>query len=362
MRQRIVSYLFQSTKRLKRASSQSMQSVASTPFMDLVVRYLNELSTGSSLSKIDILKRIQQIPETNIMSLHRSMPEGPDVLYRGTEGRSEIVAAFAKNILGRDVNASHFGNYDLVTFIEKNVNNNFLSATPCPYTVPAYAAGLSLIPTDGFVIALGLPKVFTKPQKLLHLNPRLFELYDQENAANIHSEDGRALRSIIPLAQNNIEWTIITRGPQGEDWQPRPSSDIMKLIHVCGPGRMLQPFMSSSELLHVDELVNEQFKKRVFSMEVVMCENRSDLEGMNDVASKTGLILPESRLLTLEDAAAIMNMQDLEEYNATHEISETIVFDAVPREIRLGDQKALTEYVIETCNQKASKTQPKPSA
>lgn len=286
MRKHIISLFKQGKTLLRNTSSHDLKKIQSefdTPFMTLVNDYLSKLNTDIPLGKVDILKRINQRSKTNLASIHRSLPQSPDLLYRGTEGRSEINAIFRGNTLGREIKSEDVGNYNLIQFIEENKNNNFLSSTPCPYTVHSYAAGLSLIPTDGFIMVLGLPKVFTKPQKLLLLHPELFDLYDQKQIENNPLDNLKGFRSIKPLAKNNIEWTIVTRGPHGDDWRQFPSRDILKLIHVCGPGRILQSFMSSNELLHVDELVNEQFKKRVFSVEVVIGNSESDFEKMNHV-------------------------------------------------------------------------------
>ncbi len=288
--------------------------------------------------------------DEGIDKLQQSLPSGNDVIYRGTEGTAEVMHAVESDRLGVAFQSSKkMASFDIVDFVRENNSKYFLSASPCPQTVKPYAAGLSLIPCKGFIWVTGLPKVFTLPQKLLHLNPGLFEQYDQRKLSQQDQDNPTRYDSIKGMTRNNNEVTIVLGGADNEDWRPRVSKDVMKLIQVSGPGSLMGQFMSSNEPVHVTDWNNPEYKKRVWSMEIVLSDGRDyadNLEDMNARAREMGLITPDQRLLTLQDARAVVNSKKLDPLDTEYETNETHKIIQVPKGIAIGDTAALVEYML----------------
>lgn len=287
--------------------------------------------------------------EEGVQKLYDSLPTGGDVIYRGTIGKKEIEHAMKTNRLGMDFKESKKdSSLDVVAFIRENNSKYLLSYSPCSQTVQPYAAGLSFIPCQGFIWVTGLPTVFTRPQKLLYLNRSMFERYDERQIEMQDRENPSRYVRITDMTANNNEVTAILGGP-GEDWRQNVTQDVIKLVQVAGPG-MLGKFMSSNEIVHVKDWGNPDYRKKVWSMDVVISGGPNPLDDyakMNEIAREMRLISADERLLTIEDARAVVNSGLLDSLNDNYGIDTTHCFTKVPKNIAVGDVNRLVEYLNE---------------
>ncbi|MCL9683612.1 hypothetical protein [Legionella maioricensis] len=291
-----------------------------------------------------------QEKDEGVQNLCDSLPVGEGIIYRGTEGYDEIDDAMRSGFLGKDFKESKKdASYDIVAFIRENHSKYFLSFSPCSQTVKPYAAGLSVIPCKGFIWVTGLPKVYTLPQKLLHLNRGMFLEYDRRKREEQDPETPTRYYPITDMTANNNEVTVILGGPNN-DWRQDVTRDVMKLIQVAGPGNILGKFMSSNEVVHVKDWTNPDFKKRVWSIEVALSTGpryMADFEKMNDVARQMLLLKAGNRLITLEDARKVVGSGLLDPLNDNFNAAKTHTLTQVPSEIAIGDASSLAEYMKE---------------
>jgi hypothetical protein len=266
----------------------------------------------------------------------------PGLLYRGTWGFDEVHAVARVDCFEKRKYSDDAVDYDLVAYVRENRNANFLSLSPCIETVHPYAVGLSVIPCLGNIMVTTYPKVFTKPQKLLHLNKPLFTRYDQAVVDSTHIEEVGTYQSISEMTANNNETTAILRGEDGQDWRPVFSTDVLQTILLCGPGRLVTFFMASKQPMQLETWDNPDFKKRALSVEIVLAPS-SDLPAMNEKAVELGFIPKGERLLTMKDASAIWKSQDYEQTV----VDETLQLDGVPKSIKEGDEGELVDYIQE---------------
>jgi hypothetical protein len=273
------------------------------------------------------------------------LPKGKDLLYRGTEGFEELISACKTDRLGDSPfqKRKEF-HHDIREFVRDNNSNAFLSATPCPQTVRPYSVGLSLYPISGFIMCMGLPKVFTRPQKSLLLNQEWFEKDDERRVNQVPVDQAISFQTIVEMTKNNNETTIILGHKKGDNWGLNVSENVHTILRVSGPGKILGKFFSSEMPALIKTYINPDFKKRVWSIEIVNGP-KEDYEKMNTRAGEQGLIKDDERLLFIEDAAVLADNPELNSLDSTHKIGETHVFKGVPKDIPIGD-KRLVEHVI----------------
>ncbi len=265
------------------------------------------------------------------------------LMYRGMAGLDEVYASARRDYFEKKACVEDDTGYDLVAYVRANKNLNFLSFSPCIETVRAYALGLSLIPSFGNIMETSYPRVFTKPQKLLHLDRSLFHLYAASISDSTHIEDVGTYQPMTEMAENNNEITVILRSNDGQDWRPNFSTDVRKTVLIWGPGKVLNLFMPSTQAIQLDMWENPDFKKRALSVEVVLAPG-PHMSIANEKAIELGLITEGERLLTLEDASAIWRNNDYEDFV----LDETLQLERVPSFIKEGDEHALVDYVKET--------------
>lgn len=283
--------------------------------------------------------------DEKITQLQASLPDDPDLLFRGTEGTKEIIDAMESGILGlSSTQRKKAQNHDIVAFIRENDSRYFFSTSPCKHTVQFYAAGISLIPGKGAIWVIGLPRVYTCPQKLLHLNRKKFEEYDIKKIEQQDPDLPTRHDPITTMTANNNEVTVILGATDKDDWSFNVSRDVKSIIQVSGPG-LFGTFMSSNKIVHIQDWENPDFRKRVWSMEIIVGDPE-DYDEMSQKAREMGLIAPDMRCLTLEDASATVDSKELTEMNDRYTTDRTHRLTQVPKEISLGDKDALLEYMI----------------
>jgi len=288
------------------------------------------------------------IPGTQLTT---RLPSAPDLIYRGSMGTKEIIYVLETNYLGTESSVSRkSSSLDIVEYIRENDSKYFLSFSPCKETVKPYAAGLSMLPCKGYIIVTGLPKVYTIPQKLLHLNRDIFSAYNHQQQDKISRANAEgithAFEDIIDMTANNNEITAVLYSSAQEDWRPVVSEDLMSIFEVSGPGRILSQFMSATQIAYLREWDNPDFTKRIYALEIVLYgHDPRDLAIMNDNAHETRLITKDERLITLDDARTVINSGELDKLNALYTTTETQRIASVPKSIAIGDQNALVEYM-----------------
>ncbi|TAL62999.1 MAG: hypothetical protein EPN84_05650 [Legionella sp.] len=303
---------------------------------------------GKVSSTVTSLKADQR--KEGIDKLMHSLPTGRDVIYRGTIGDGEIADAVQSNRLGRQPKSSRKGtSLSIPEFVVENDSRFFLSTSPDANTVKPYAAGIPLIPCTGYIWVMGLPMVFTRPQKLLHLDRESFEAYNKlrMDVQQRDMDTQTIYKSAIDITANNNEVTVILGSEADDDWRLWTSRDVMKLVKVSGPGRILAPFMSSSEPAHVKDLTNPDFQRRVCALDVVIAYERTAMDRIIQRSIEMELIARDERPVTLNDAKALVDSGVLDELDANFSTTETFVLDKVPSSIKIGDTPALVEYTRE---------------
>ncbi len=274
-----------------------------------------------------------------------------EFLYRGTTGNSELQYALKTGHLGHDVYRSgKRACMNLPSYIRDNDSAFLFSASECPYTAKPYASGLQL-PCRGFIIVMGLPKVITMPRTLLRINKKAFTAYDDmmlSGQNNLSSDGGTVRTPIQGITEDNNETTIVTTDNRvTKNWKPQLSTDIYKIVEVCGPGKWVGNLMTFSKPIFLDQIFNPDFRKQQWTIEVIMnCED--DMDHNIETAIQEKIIAPENRFLTIEDAAAIDDTGMLDTYIENDvEMQKTIRLRQVPRSIPIGHQKKLQEYMEE---------------
>lgn len=269
-----------------------------------------------------------------------------DFLYRGTMGNAELQNTVEAGYLGNDsYRSGKRASIDLPGYIRDNDSIYFLSATECQYTAKPYASGQHF-PCRGFIIVLGLPKVITMPRTLLQLNEKAFHDYDDAALASsdsIASGNGGSKRSpITSMTATNNETTIVATE---KNWHPTLATDIYKIVEVCGPGKIVGRLMEFAKPMLLDQISNPDFKKRQFSIEIVLnCDDVMDSVIEKGVREK--IFSPNHRFLTLEDAKAIEKTGMLDLYiEDDGGMLNTLRIKEVPRHIPVGNQKMLQEYM-----------------
>ncbi|WP_392537538.1 hypothetical protein [Legionella sp. 227] len=282
-----------------------------------------------------------------IAQLHDSLSSDKNFIFRGTEGTQEVHEAMTTDYLGMSsIQRKKAPSHDLVDYLVSNNSRYFFSTSPCKYTVRPYAAGISIIPCKGYIWVLGLPKVYTIPQKHLFLNEEMFDSYSRRQIQQLEKDE--KYHPIKDTAANNNEITVIVGARKEDNWAFKVSEDVAKIIQVRGPGRLLSKFMSSDEIVHVQDWTNPEFKKRVWSLEVVFSEGISAkyFDKMNFRARELGLITSDERLLTLDDASSVVDSEELYNLNANYRTTETHRVLKVHKDIPLGHKESLLEYIV----------------
>ena len=285
---------------------------------------------------------------------------GSQTLFRGTMGNMELQHAVDTGRLGQDFGCGGKSlSFDLPAYIRENGSAYFLSASECPITAKPYASGcFTKLPRRGFVIALGMPKVFTTPNKVLKINPKAFAAYDDIKLQDEFciENGGTKYTPIADMTRKNNETTLVlTNYRATKNWRPKICTDIHQIIEVCGPGKFLGSMMSFSQPILLSELTNPNFKKRQWSLEVFLdCGNDPEII---EAAILNNILEPENRLLTLADADAIDDSGILDNYiDADSDHHDTIQLNQVPSDIPIGDQNQLVEYMEENLQQRYKTT------
>ncbi|WP_392538396.1 hypothetical protein [Legionella sp. 227] len=286
--------------------------------------------------------------------LLRSLPVGEGIIYRGTAGTDEIVEIMRSGEMGTGEYTRRESNLEIPEFIEMNNSSCLLSASPCPYTVQDYAEGLSVLPAKGYIIVMGMPKVFIRPQLVLHLDREIYEEYARLKNEREDQSVRTSYKSIVDTAQTNNEVTMIL-GTGGQDnWRPEIGTDVMRVVEITAPGKILGKFMAAKKV-HSRTIDNEEYVRRPWAIEIVTTRHsgapdfKSAYERMNHRADELGLMTlstSERRLLTIEDAEAIMRSGILEEFAQNYTSEKTVVFREVPKEIPIGNAEALAQFLV----------------
>lgn len=103
--------------------------------------------------------------------------------------------------------------------------------------------------------------MYTIPHKHFFLNPEMFEIHAQRKNQPTGAPREEAYKPITGTSANNNELTIIVGLGADGKWAYKVSEDVMKLIQVKGPGKILARFMSSDQIVHAQEWSNPGFKK-----------------------------------------------------------------------------------------------------
>lgn len=281
-----------------------------------------------------------------IQLLRDKIPTGNSLIYRGSEGASEVLATMKSKKIGRKAEESRKSpSHDIVAYIRDNDSKFFLSFTPCKETVKPYTVGLSLIPKKGYIFVTALPKVYTTPQKLLLLNEKMFERYDKMMINSMPIEEARGYQSIVTMTRGNNEITGIVGSSVKDDWRSEVNKRMHSVIEVCGPGRILSPVMSSNHPAHVREWINHDFSPELVAMDIVYSDTPEEYEEMNEKAVDMGIIQKGERLLTLPDACAVMYSGQLDEWEEQFITVDTTKVASIPKQIKQGDTPALLEYM-----------------
>ncbi|WP_454785960.1 hypothetical protein [Legionella sp. WA2024007413] len=317
-------------------------------FVQRVLKSLTKSNYPLFSDKLDISYASLSSKEIKIGAeqLHNSLPSGSDLLFRGTEGTKEVFEAMTSNYLGMSsVQRKKSSNHDIVSYLVDNDSRYFFSASPCKYTAQPYAAGISIIPCRGFIWVTGLPKVYTLPQKHLFLNEELFDSYTRKKIKELDKHE--KFYPIKETTASNNEVTIVIGAAKDDNWALNVSEDVMKVIQVRGPGRLLGKFMASNEIVHVQDIENPDFKKRVWSLEVVFSDGimLENFERMNKRARELGLIGMHERLLTIHDAASVVDSEELEELNSRYSVPTTLRVAKVHKDIPLGLKEPLIQCI-----------------
>ncbi|KTD05343.1 hypothetical protein OQJ19_12885 [Fluoribacter gormanii] len=308
--------------------------------------------SGGLLTNYPYRSTVQQ--DIGHAELLRSLPVGEGIIYRGTAGISEIVEIMRSGEMGTGKYARRTETLQIPEFIEVNDSRFLLSASPCPQTVQDYAEGLSVIPTKGYIIVMGMPKVFIRPQLVLHLDRELYEEYAQAKIAREEEGMRGAYKPIVATAQGNNEVTIILGTSKRDNWRPEIGTDVMKIVEITAPGKFLGKYMAAKRV-HSRTIDNEEYVQRPWAIEVattrhsVLPDFKPAYERMNRRADELGLMTlsaSERRLLTIDDAEAIMRSGVLEEFAQRYTSGKTLVFREVPKEIPIGHADALNEFMI----------------
>lgn len=281
-------------------------------------------------------------------------------LFRGTMGNMELQHAVETGRLGQDFGRGGKSlSFDLPPHIRENDSAYFLSSSVCPITAKPYAAGcFTKLPCRGFIIALGMPKVFTTPNKILKINPKIFAAYDDMKLQDEFSIEngGTKYTSIEDMTRNNNETTLVLTNQRAtKNWRPKVCTDTRQIIEVCGPGKILGSMMSFSQPILLSELTNPNFQKRQWSLEVFLdCENDPEIM---ERAILNNILKSGNRLLTATDADVIDDSGILDNHidaSSVHE--DTIQLSQVPADIPIGDQEQLVDYMTEHLQQSQKTT------
>ncbi|PWY54362.1 hypothetical protein DGG96_17640 [Legionella qingyii] len=322
------------------------------PFRRAVLSHAAQSGVLHSARNYPIRSSVEQ--DIGHAELLHSLPVGMDIIYRGTAGTSEIMEIMRSGEMGTGKYAKRTETLQIPEFIEVNDSRYLLSASPCRQTVQDYAEGLSVIPAKGYIIVMGLPKVFIRPQSVLHLDRELYEEYARSKIANEEEGIRGAYKPIVATAQGNNEVTIILGAGKRDNWRPEIGTDVMKIVEITAPGKILGKYMAAKRV-HSQTFDNEEFVRRPWAIEVattrhsVLPEFKSAYERMNHRADELGLMTrsaSERRLLTIDDAEAIMRSGILDEFAQNYTSGKTIVFKEVPKEIPIGHAEALAEFIV----------------
>ncbi|WP_454784169.1 hypothetical protein [Legionella sp. WA2024007413] len=308
--------------------------------------------SGTLFSSTDYPYKSTERQNIGHSELLNSLPVAEDIYFRGTPGTEEINEIMRSGEMGTGKYSRREPSLEIPEFIEENNSCYLLSASPCPHTVQDYAEGLSVLPTKGYIIVMGLPKVSIRPQLVLHLDRELYEEYAR--LKNEKEEPGirHVYNSIVTTAQRNNEVTIVLGTDKQDNWRPIIGTDIMKIVEITAPGKFLGKFMAAKKV-HSRTIDNEEFVKRPWALEIAttrssdLPEFKSAYERMNRRADELGLITSsDRRLMTIDDVKGVMRAGILEEFSRDYTADRTLVFRDVPREIAIGNAEALTEFMI----------------
>lgn len=325
------------------------KSLPLSSFTNTVQAYLRTCESNSFWQK-HTTQYVQLSPqeksEKNEQLLKVLHNHGEQTLFRGTMGNMELQHAVETGRLGQDFGRGGKAlSFDLPAYIRENDSAYFLSASACPITAKPYAAGcFTKLPRRGFIIVLGMPKVFTTPNKILTVNKKAFTDYDDMKLSSdfsIQHSDGTLYTPISDMTRRNNETTLIlTNYTARKNWRPSLCTDIKQIIEVCGPGKFLGSMMSFSQPIILTELMNPTFEKRQWSLEVFLdCKSDEVLE----TAVQNNLLRPGNRFLSLQDADVIDDFDILD--TCAEEGEDTLILDQVPAEIPEADQDQLLDYM-----------------
>lgn len=296
----------------------------------------------------------EETQQSNLELKQKLSTLNQNLIFRGTIGNIELRHAMETDRLGRDFSQSGKSlSFDLVSYIRDNDSAYFLSATGCPMTAKPYASCIAKMPCRGYIFVMGLPKVYTIPQKLLRINKELFSKYDDQMLNDSHNMEngGTKYTPISDIVKNNNETTIIlTDFFAKKNWRPTLSKDVAQVFEVCGPGRILGSMMSFTRPILISEIHNTTFRNRQISVEVVLnCEKK--LEEYTKKAQNQGLIAEGNRIVTIQDATALDNAGLLDHYIENSDTQETLRLNQVPAHIPIGHQSKLVEYALQQLQQ-----------
>ncbi|OEH48884.1 hypothetical protein lpari_00131 [Legionella parisiensis] len=188
--------------------------------------------------------------------------------------------------------------------------------------------------------------MYTIPQKHLFLNEEMFDNYTKMIIKKL--EEGEKYYPIKETTAQNNEVTVIVGARKDDNWAFKVSEDVMKIIQVRSPGRVLGKFTPSNESVHVDDIENPCFKKRVWSLEVVLSDGilMKDFDRMNERARALGLIGKDERLLTIHDAERIVDSEELDQLNTYYRTPYTHRILKVHKDIPLGFKDPLIQCIV----------------
>ena len=313
-------------------------------------KFLRDLSNNRT--QRTLMPFFSQKPKpVSLTDIFKGLQDQRNLIFRGSTGHAEIKHIMTTNYIAPSYHENEkLESIDLLAHIEKNDRKPFLSAAPCPYAALPYAVGFPMLPSHGYIIVMSLPRVYTRPQMLLHLDPEQCKRYDQQTIMNSSLADGMIggdkHRSIIRTAERNNEVSIVLYANENIDWRSTADSDIFKVIQLHTPGKIIGSVRTSKEQFYTNIWTNKSFEQRAFAIEIV-CSAIEDLDKISKRAINLRIIEKGHRVLHLEDAKAVDKSPELELFDVsltggTHE------FMSVPESISLGDRDALIGYMCDT--------------
>ncbi len=199
-----------------------------------------------------------------------------------------------------------------------------------------YGANRKALPRDGAILVTAKPAFYVPTSEHVRICPELCAKYQEQlenDYWNTPADERGKVVDIAKLAIGCDEVTAVVGHHAGVDFSNMldVNTHVHTIYHIFGSGRGV---LIDAQSCLIEKFHNKDYKPRALNFELALTQDRALLAILESRMRQSGSLALEHRILTLDDAAVIMQDQELHQLLTTPtDLSGSITVVSAPKEL-----------------------------